>query len=100
MGVFNNETLFKKFFVATDWADTAGSVLAALAGFVFALATLLFCSLVLFDFGFRKTTADNLAVQQTYLLLLWALFVSKLLGKEYEVDLSCDPHRPLGAKTG
>ncbi len=98
MGVFNNETLFKKFFVATDWADTAGSVLAALAGFVFALATLLFCSLVLFDFGFRKTTADNLAVQQTYLLLLWALFVSKLLGKEYEVDLSCDPHRPLGAK--
>lgn len=79
MGVFNNETLFKKFFVATDWADTAGSVLAALAGFVFALATLLFCSLVLFDFGFRKTAADGLAVQQTYLLLLWALFVSKLL---------------------
>lgn len=79
MGVFNNEALFKKIFVASDWADTAGSVLAALAGFVFALATLLFCSLVLFDFGFRKTVADGLAVQQTYLLLLWALFVSKLL---------------------
>lgn len=24
--------------------------------------------------------------------------LSTLLGKEYEVDLSCDPHRPLGAK--
>jgi len=79
MGVFNNEALFKKFFIATDWADIAGSALAALAGFVFALATLLFCSLVLFDFGFRKTLADHLIIHQTYLLLLWTLFISKLL---------------------
>lgn len=79
MRYLDNEALFKKFFVASDWADMAGSVLAALAGFVFALATLLFCSLILFDFGFRKTVADNLVVHQTYLLLLWALFASKLL---------------------
>lgn len=79
MGYFNNEALFKKFFVASDWADIAGSALAAFAGFIFALSTLLFCSLILFDFGFRKTATANLAIHQTYLLLLSSLFVSKLL---------------------
>ncbi len=79
MGYFNNEALFKKFYVASDWAEIIGSSLAALAGFVFALSSLLFCSLVLFDFGFRKTATDNLVVHQTYLLLLSSLFISKLL---------------------
>ncbi|MFA5278734.1 MAG: potassium transporter TrkG [Smithellaceae bacterium] len=79
MSYFDNEALFKKFYVASDWANTVGSAIIALAGFVFALSTLLFGSLILFDFGFRKTAADSLAVHQTYLLLAAALFASKLL---------------------
>ena len=75
----DRESLFKIFFLLSDWADMGRSVLAALSGFVFSLAALLFFCLILFDFGFRKTSIDQDVIWQTYLILLAVLFVAKFL---------------------
>ncbi len=79
MGVWNRESLFKKIFVVSDWANRFRRGVTVLSGFTFALCALLLVCLLLFDFGFRRTTVDEDVILRTYQLLFLLLFLARLL---------------------
>ncbi|MEN6638816.1 MAG: potassium transporter TrkG [Smithella sp.] len=75
----NREALYKKIFLLSDWAAVIRSVVVSLSGFVFALASVIFFCLLIFDFGFRITDIDADVIKRTYLLLLLCFFCGKLI---------------------
>ena len=79
MGYLKREALFKKFFLVSDWANKTTSVLHALALFAFAVATVIFCCLLIYDIGFRTSEMYSGTVHPAYVHLLSVLFTAKFL---------------------
>ena len=73
------ESIFKIFFILRDGIATLASIAGSLTGFSFALASLGFFCLIIFDFGFRKDDINLQIIDSTYLILLIILFGGKLL---------------------
>lgn len=79
MSVWDRESLFKKIFIVSDWANRFRRGVTVLSGFTFALCVLLLVCLLLFDFGFRRTAVDEDVIFRTYQLLFLLLFLARLL---------------------
>lgn len=62
-----------------DRAAALGLTAQSLAGFCFALASVGFFCLMIFDFGFRKNEIDADVINFTYLILLLILFCGEIL---------------------
>ena len=84
MGHFKREALFKKIFLVSDLANKAMSVLYGLALFAFAVTTILFACLVIYDIGFRTSAAHANIVNAAYIHLLSVLFTGKVIIELYQ----------------
>lgn len=77
MGYLKREALFKKFFLVSDWANKAVSALHALALFAFAVTTVIFCCLLIYDIGFRTSEMYSGTIHLAYIHLLSIFFAAK-----------------------
>ncbi len=78
---WNRESIFKKIYILSDWLNVIRSVLISFAAFIFALASLLFVILVIFDLGFSKDALHDKSIQLSYSVIFVALFCTKLLNE-------------------
>ena len=76
MQPLKRESTYKILFLLRDGIAGIFSTAQSLAGFGFALATVGFFCLIIFDFGFRKTAIDADVIERTYLILLSILFTA------------------------
>jgi len=81
MKYWNREFIFKEIYILSDWLNAIRSVILSFATFIFALASVLFVVLIVFDFGFNKDALHSKNIQFSYLVIFVALFCTKLLNE-------------------